>query len=162
MIDLNALGVQHSAWVERMGWHNTTVLERMALIASEIGEATFECQGICVRDRFGEELADVILRCVDLAHTERIDLNSQVAKALMNLEWFGETLEQQMAEVFIEWSKWCNTARKAVLGAEFSDGMGVFVARVINVAGSHHIDLSRAIQLKLKKNAINGTRGRTF
>ena len=55
-------------WVERMGWHNKTVLETIALIGSEIGELAKEyiINGYC--DSFSEELADIILRSLDLAY----------------------------------------------------------------------------------------------
>ena len=49
-------------WVERMGWHNKTVLEALALIASEVGEAVNECRGDEPTDAFGEELADICER----------------------------------------------------------------------------------------------------
>ena len=35
---LNEIATKHNEWVERMGWHNKTVLEALALIASEVGE----------------------------------------------------------------------------------------------------------------------------
>jgi len=74
----------HSAWVARMGWHNKTVLEALALIASEVGEAVNECRGEKPTENFGEELADICLRVFDLAHTEGVDLtkciNDKIAK----------------------------------------------------------------------------------
>ena len=57
-----------------MGWHNKTVLEALALIGSEVGEAVNECRGEKPTDEFGTELADIILRTVDLAHWQGIDL----------------------------------------------------------------------------------------
>jgi NTP pyrophosphatase (non-canonical NTP hydrolase) len=162
MIDLNALGVKHSAWVERMGWHNKTVLESMALIASEIGEAAVESfAGFYAPERFAEELADITLRCVDLAQTEGVDLNAEVARALPTIEVVGTTSDELISELLIEWSKWLNCARKKPLAADFGEGMGKFVARVLTVAAlKPNVDLEQAIQLKLAKNAINGTRGR--
>jgi NTP pyrophosphatase (non-canonical NTP hydrolase) len=85
-------------WVERMGWHNKTVLESLALIASEVGEASEElsendpmqlkiaglsrtvakavncCRKEKPTDNFKTELADICLRTFDLAETEGIDL----------------------------------------------------------------------------------------
>lgn len=58
---------QHYDWIERMCWHNNTVLEALALIASEVGEAVNECRGEAPTEAFGEELADIILRVADLA-----------------------------------------------------------------------------------------------
>lgn len=161
MIDLNAISDRHHAWVERMGWHNKTVLESLALIASEIGEAAGECVGgFSIPERFGEELADIILRCVDLAKTESVNLNEQVARARPAIEWVTDTATERLAEILVVFAKWTNTARKTPLGPDFGEGMGQVVARVIDLAARHRIDLHTAVQLKLEKNALNGTRGR--
>ncbi|KDR41573.1 MazG nucleotide pyrophosphohydrolase domain-containing protein [Caballeronia glathei] len=69
-------------WVERMGWHNKTVLEALALIASEVGEAVNECRGDKPTDAFGEELADIILRVADLAKWQEIDLESEIVRKM--------------------------------------------------------------------------------
>jgi NTP pyrophosphatase (non-canonical NTP hydrolase) len=61
-------------WVERMGWHNKTVLEALALIASEVGEAVNECRGDQPTENFKTELADICLRTFDLAQSHSIDL----------------------------------------------------------------------------------------
>ena len=65
-------------WVERMGWHNKTVLEALALIASEVGEAVNECRGESPTDNFSEELADICLRVFDLAKVQGIDLQQAI------------------------------------------------------------------------------------
>jgi NTP pyrophosphatase (non-canonical NTP hydrolase) len=84
MLTINEIAAKHSAWVERMGWHNKTVLESLALIASEVGEAVNECRGYTPTAEFGTELADIILRTLDLAHTQGIDLDT-VLTAKMQL-----------------------------------------------------------------------------
>jgi hypothetical protein len=35
-MDINKIAEQNYAWVERMGWHNKTTLEALALVASEV------------------------------------------------------------------------------------------------------------------------------
>jgi NTP pyrophosphatase (non-canonical NTP hydrolase) len=60
--DLKDIAESHWKWVEQMGWHNKTRLESLALIASE--------------------LADIILRVVDLAETEGININRSVLSKL--------------------------------------------------------------------------------
>ncbi len=65
-------------WVERMGWHNKTVLEALALIASEVGEAVNECRGEAPTDNFSEELADICLRVFDLAESQGINLQKAI------------------------------------------------------------------------------------
>lgn len=69
---------RHYEWGERMGWHNKTPLEYLALISSEVGEAVNECRGEQPTDRIGEELADIILRTIDFAATLKIDIERQI------------------------------------------------------------------------------------
>ena len=78
-MNVNEIAAQHHDWVERMGWHNKTVLESLALIASEVGEAVNECRGDAPSLEFGTELADIVLRVFDLAHTLGIDHEDAVA-----------------------------------------------------------------------------------
>lgn len=65
-------------WVERMGWHNKTPLECLALIASEVGEAVNECRGAEPTEKLGEELADIILRTLDFAESLGIDIQDEI------------------------------------------------------------------------------------
>ena len=44
-MNINTIAARHHAWVERMGLHNKSVLEALALIASEVGEAVNEARG---------------------------------------------------------------------------------------------------------------------
>jgi NTP pyrophosphatase (non-canonical NTP hydrolase) len=84
-MDINEIAAKQHDWVERMGWHNKTVLEALALIGSEVGEAVNECRGDEPTEEFGTELADIILRTADLAHTHGIDLASTIqAKMKLN------------------------------------------------------------------------------
>lgn len=81
-MDINDLAAKQYDWVERMGWHNKTVLEALALIASEVGEAVNECRGEVPTPEFGSELVDIILRVVDLAQWQQIDLNKEIVKKM--------------------------------------------------------------------------------
>lgn len=164
-IDLNAIGAKHTVWVEAMGWHNKTVLESLALIASEIGEAAAECLGQDVlllvevqKEKFAEELADIILRTTDLAQTEGVNLNEEVAKVIV--EWKAVSIPECMAEILVEYALWSNTARKVTLEPDFAEGMGKMVARVVNLAELCYIDLNDEVAKKLAKNSQRGTRGR--
>lgn len=78
-MDINKIAEAQYDWVERMGWHNKTVLEALALIASEVGEAVNECRGDYPTPEFGTELADIILRVADLAQWKGIDLAKAIA-----------------------------------------------------------------------------------
>jgi NTP pyrophosphatase (non-canonical NTP hydrolase) len=79
---INAMCALQYDWVERMGWHNKTVLEALALIASEVGEAVNECRGEAPTEAFGEELADIVLRIADLARWQGIDLAHQLRRKM--------------------------------------------------------------------------------
>lgn len=87
-MDLDSLGL--AAWLiaEESGWHATLtypisierVMTNLVLIHSEVSEAVE-----AVRkdpDHLGEELADVIIRVVELAHTLGITLDSRVVEKM--------------------------------------------------------------------------------
>ncbi len=66
-VDLSNVAKLHYDWVENMGWHtSSTNLEKLALIASEIGEAVNECRGAEPTENLKYELADIMLRVIDL------------------------------------------------------------------------------------------------
>lgn len=81
-MDINEIAARQYDWVERMGWHNKTVLEALALIASEVGEAVNECRGDVPTPEFGTELADIILRVADLAQWQGVDLSAAIAQKM--------------------------------------------------------------------------------
>ena len=81
-MQINEISAKQFEWVESMGWHNKTVLESLALIASEVGEAVNECRNGTPSENFGTELADIILRVADLAHCEGIDLDAKITEKM--------------------------------------------------------------------------------
>ena len=84
-MNINKLAEQNYDWVERMGWHNKSTLEALALVASEVGEAINECRGEQPTAEFAEELADIVLRVLDIAHWHNIDMEKELqAKMLKN------------------------------------------------------------------------------
>ena len=83
---INTIAEQNYQWVEKMGWHNKTPLEALALVASEVGEAINECRNEQPTDAFGEELADVILRVLDLAHWQGLDMEKEIAQKMLKNE----------------------------------------------------------------------------
>ena len=88
-LSINSIAARQYEWVERMGWHNKTVLEALALIASEVGEAVNECRGDTPTSEFGVELADIILRVADLAHWQGINLAEAIAAKMAVNEGCG-------------------------------------------------------------------------
>ena len=81
-MDITELATKQYNWVQRMGWHNGTVLEKLALICSEVGEAVNECRGEKPTEHFGEELADIILRTVDLAKEQGFDIEFELHRKM--------------------------------------------------------------------------------
>jgi len=86
---INEIAARQFDWVERMGRNNKTVLEALALIASEVGEAVNECRGEVPTEDFAEELADIILRTADLAQWQGIDLADAVESKMASNERNG-------------------------------------------------------------------------
>ena len=77
-MNIDQIAKQNYEWVEKMGWHNKTPLEALALIASEVGEAINECRNESPTDAFGEELADIVLRVLDLAHWQGVSIEKEI------------------------------------------------------------------------------------
>lgn len=73
---------KHSEWVNKQDWQKTTVLEKLALIGSEVGEAVNECRGNAPTEEFPHEIADIVLRVFHLAETENIDIEEAVKRKI--------------------------------------------------------------------------------
>jgi len=86
--DINAIAARQWQWVESVGWHkDKRPLEFVALIASEVGEVANECRDDVPSDALGEELADVILRALDMAHHFGLDIEAAIhRKMVINAE----------------------------------------------------------------------------
>ena len=80
---LTRIAENHHSWVELKGWHNKSQLEQLALIASEVGEAINECRGLTHTDKLGSELADIILRVMDMAVDSNIDIGDEIYKKMI-------------------------------------------------------------------------------
>lgn len=76
---INAIAKTHYEWVDEMGWHGkATPLESLALVASEVGEAVNECRYEKPTDKLGSELADIILRVLDLSIVLDINIETEI------------------------------------------------------------------------------------
>ena len=83
--EINLLAQEQWLWVDKMGWHNKLPLEYVALIASEIGEVANECRGEQPTEKLGEELADIILRTLDMGHQFGFNMSAEIqAKMIKN------------------------------------------------------------------------------
>jgi NTP pyrophosphatase (non-canonical NTP hydrolase) len=89
MMKINEIAEKNYLWVEKMGWHNKTTLEALALVASEVGEAINECRNEKPTDAFGEELADIILRVLDISHWQGIDIEKEIIEKMNKNEVRG-------------------------------------------------------------------------
>lgn len=81
---VNDLAYMHHNWVEQMGWHTTTQLEKMALVTSEVGEAVNELRGVAPTPNYKYELADIVLRVMDAALEANIDLDKAIWEKIMS------------------------------------------------------------------------------
>jgi len=73
-MDLNKIAKKHNEWVEEMDWHNkASRMELLALVGSEVGEAVNEVCGENPTNNYPGELADIILRVLDMMVEEELD-----------------------------------------------------------------------------------------
>jgi len=86
---INEIAEKNYLWVEKMGWHNKSTLEALALVASEVGEAINECRNEKPTEHFGEELADIVLRVLDISHWQGIDIEKKIIEKMAKNESRG-------------------------------------------------------------------------
>lgn len=82
---INAISRDHHNWLREMGWvGTTTLLEQLALVVSEVGEAVNECRGSEPTPALADELADIVLRVLGVFDRLGIEpaeaLRSKMAK----------------------------------------------------------------------------------
>ena len=82
-MEIKQLQKEQYAWLKEVGWTTQTALEDCALICSEIGELVNECRGNKPTERFGVELADIVLRCVGVAGKQGIDLEAEILNKMI-------------------------------------------------------------------------------
>lgn len=157
-MNLDQVAAQHYEWVERMGWHNKSVLESLALIGSELGEVAGEYLTGTPTEAFGEELADVILRSADLAQCEGVSLSTVVAQAAW--QWESEDPRLQFYEILRDFGNWVNTARGLTIGPDFAIQLGLVVAKVIALGEAYGVNFEAELERKMRINEARGTRGR--
>lgn len=157
-MNFNKIAQTHYEWVENMNWHNKTVLEALALIASEVGEASFEHLDDYPTTHFGEELADIMLRSLDLAYWQQVDLNKEVENIIFEYKY--NDVPRMFMQLNFEFGNLVNTARKTQLEHSFHTSLALFIKGVTLIAEKTHIDLEKEILKKMEINLQRGTRGR--
>ena len=89
---IRTLQQRHNEFVEAMGWRGTKKpLEAVALICEEIGELTHELRAPEINTvNVGDEMADIVIRTMDLASEMGIDLDhaidQKINKNMVNLD----------------------------------------------------------------------------
>lgn len=81
-MEISEASKKHREWIKSQNFEKATVLESLALIGSEVGEAVNECRGESPTDEFPEELADIVLRVFDLAEKNDIDIEEEIRKKI--------------------------------------------------------------------------------
>lgn len=157
-MQFNNIAVRHFEWVAAMGWHNKTVLESLALIASEIGEALVECDGARPSPAFGEELTDIVLRTVDLARWQGYDIDHRIPT--LSLGWKDKTPQGALSAITVDLSKAVNACRGAEPLPVLADHLCRILMRVESICQWQGIDLQAEVERKMAINLKNGTRGR--
>jgi len=86
LVDVNSISditETHYHWLLDRGYMRTeTPLELLALICSEVGEAVNECRYGSPSEKFGSELADIVLRVFGLARRYNIDIGEEMCKKI--------------------------------------------------------------------------------
>jgi NTP pyrophosphatase (non-canonical NTP hydrolase) len=167
-MDIARITTQHFDWVERMGWHNKTPLETLALIISEIGESVDECLGKHPTKELAHELADIVLRIVDFAKVEGINLTVQMDLAAARKQQQhmdscyadGATPLEDLALMVSDLAKAVNTCRGATPTKDLQVHLADCMVRIVSLANWQAVNLALAIDEKLAINENRGTRGR--
>jgi len=155
---VNELANAHYDWVERMGWHNKTPLESLALIASEVGEAAAEHLGNTGTNAFVGELADIVLRIIDFGPLYGWDLDALIAQSGGGDA--AQPVATQLLQLTITQAAAVNAARQDALGTEFQLLLGKMLGQVFTLAKTVNADLRHAVVAKMALNEQRGTRGR--
>lgn len=170
MTELHQMALAHHQWIEDMGWHNKTTLATLGLIATEIGEAINECRGEEPSRHFAEEVADIVLRIMDLDISMplgifRDDLSTSIHHESMRLEAMREDPEQTHIDYLTPlYALLGDAIRGSMSGRQAQSSLYAPLKRIVAFcfAITHDHDLMGAITQKMNKNLARGTRGRTF
>lgn len=160
-MQFNELATAHCQWIEAMGWHNKTQLETLALIASEIGEAFAECASPAPSDAFGEELADIALRVMDLACTRGIDIDAELLDCKLTWPATERTIHSTLGQLMVDLAQAINASRGDDQAVVLNNALVTMLAR-LDVIGRLLPDsnLAAEIHRKMAINSQRGTRGR--
>jgi hypothetical protein len=129
------------------------MLETLGLIASEIGEAFAECTGPVPSDAFGQELADIALRLMDVAHGQNIDIDAEV-RTCSPIWAVGRTVHCALGQLVVDLAKAINACRGDTLGPDFKPSLVSMLARV-DVLGRLLPETSLETEIRRKMDINN-------
>lgn len=164
---------EHFNWIVEMNYHKTSFLEKTILVYSEIGEASNELRGNTIREGFGEELSDILLRM--MAIVSQLNLEDLFLNFTMeSIEYYStrELINTEISELekirYI--IKPMNSAFAIVdedYNLENSSNRLDFIYNLSNIftavyiiASKKEINISEIIKFKINKNINNGNKGR--
>ncbi len=161
---INEIAKKHFDWVESRGWHNKSPLESIALIGSEIGEAmeeAFKSNG----ELLSLEVADIYLRCMDLAVENNINLDKERknnSDFYEQFQWniFWNNFASYIGYLTIPLAKLANTTRYEELPKEFSEELIKFMLVVEKVAQWNHLELFENVDKKIQINLTKDHKNR--
>jgi hypothetical protein len=155
----------HYKWVVEMNWTKSSVLSKLTLVGSEIGEAADECRGSTLSDNFKYEISDIVLRILALTEEHAIpvgdlnltpeyvnDLHTSTFKNLNNLDALSIFIVK-LGHAISEYIRY-----------GLSNNFWKFLFSIIEysyfISYKNNIDLNDVMQNKIAKNIIRGSKGR--
>lgn len=157
-MSFNELAKQHHAWIVSVGWNHSTVLEQLAMIASELGEVA-EC--LIIPSKWlnrGEEIADVVLRMLHLGCACGVDIDAGIGS--MDVCVQQPPLVVDFADLMVKFGRVVNASRKGLLGTDFHEGFGELFTSVLMLAKRLQVQVEVEVSRKMALNQQRGTRGR--
>lgn len=157
-MQFNEIAKQHHDWIVSVGWNHSTVLEQLAMIASELGEVA-EC--LTIPSKWltrGEELADVVLRMMHLGCECGVDIDARIGS--MDVKSEQPSMLVDFADLMVKYGNMVNAARKAELGPDFHKRFGELFTAVLMLAKRLKVLIDVEVARKMELNQQRGTRGR--
>lgn len=140
-----------------MGWNSKSVLESVGLIYSEVGEC-FEVLNDSLY--LPSELADIVIRCTNLAMSLGADLDAEILKAAALPRFSSKSPAELLGLITIPLKDCVNACRKGVVEPEFCPKLGEAVFVVFQICQLLDVDILEAVDRKMTINYARGNRGR--
>ncbi|MBD8681228.1 MULTISPECIES: hypothetical protein [Pseudomonas] len=156
----NEFSTRHHAWVEAMGWHKRTNLEAMAMIYSEVGESVDEMTSQGMTSKFPGELADIVLRTVDMALENGINVDFERQHYSPDRPAY-RTTQACLLCITSVLAKGVNASRTQDADSIIDSLVGTLLL-CEEIAARQSIDLQSVIEQKIEINLARGSRGRSI